>query len=515
MWSARSVPVVASGVGLPSALGRYQILKPLAIGGMAEVLLARATGLEGFERHVVIKRIRPQDAADPDFVKMFLHEARLAAKLHHHHIVQVYDIGSDQGEYFFAMEYVHGQDLRQILTHAVRNKQRVPYGVVATVVIGASAGLHHAHEQLLIHRDVTPSNILVGYDGNVKVVDFGIAKAVMDGPATKVGILKGKTSYMSPEQCKGETLDRRTDVFGLGIVAFELATGRRLFKAKSDLETLKLIVEHDAPSPRTIYPDFPVELEAIILKALQRRRETRFQTAAELGAALEEYASNARLRTTGPALATYMENQFGRPLEPWLADSQLSPRPIDFDEPTTTSTDFEHEDATRRSGETPQIEDRTVQLRPRTPTGPTTIEGARLPDAIASRPRSSPAIEDRDAGDFEHEAQTVTTPPRFAALTERAEADASPIEQSVQIEVTPAAVPMQPPASAPHAVVAPPPAYTTAPLPVVPPPIMYSPARRHVMSHRRTERARLIVIVVGAALLLGLVGAMAGLVLSP
>src|ERR1043165_3918701 len=170
---------------------------------MAEVLLARATGIEGFTRHVVIKRIRPMQAKDPAFVTMFLNEARLAAQLHHHNIVQVHDIGQEGNEYFFAMEYVHGEDLRRLLTHLARHKQKVPLEHVVTIIGAAAVALHHAHEQVgtdrkplnIVHRDVTPANILVGYDGHVKVVDFGIAKAaIKTTEVTQAGAMKGKAS---------------------------------------------------------------------------------------------------------------------------------------------------------------------------------------------------------------------------------------------------------------------------------------------------------------------------------
>jgi serine/threonine protein kinase len=263
---------------LGTKLGRYQIVKHLASGGMAEVLLARASGIEGFTRHVVIKRIRPSQANDASFVQMFLNEARLAAQLHHHHIVQVHDIGQEGNEYFFAMEYVHGEDLRRLLTHLARHKQKLPFEHVVTIITAAATALHHAHEQLgpdrkplcIVHRDVTPANILVGYDGSVKVADFGIAKAAArTAEVTQAGTLKGKASYMSPEQCTGSaTLDRRSDVFALGIVLYELATTRRLFKADNDFLTMSAIVSGMVPSPREQRSDMPISLEAIILQAL-------------------------------------------------------------------------------------------------------------------------------------------------------------------------------------------------------------------------------------------------------
>ncbi|HEY5944248.1 MAG TPA: protein kinase, partial [Kofleriaceae bacterium] len=319
-------PTTTSG----AKLGRYQIVKHLASGGMAEVLLARATGIEGFTRHVVIKRIRPGQAKDQTFVQMFLNEARLAAQLHHANIVQVHDIGQEGNEYFFAMEYVHGEDLRRLLTQLARHKQQLPLEHLVTIISAAAVALHHAHEQRgpdrkplgIVHRDVTPANILVGYDGNVKVVDFGIAKAAARTEETQAGTLKGKASYMSPEQCTGSRVDRRSDVFALGIVLYELVTTRRLFKSENDFLTMSAIVGGKVPSPKTHRPDLPDALEAIILKALALKPEDRYQTADAVREALEQFAITAGLRTSTSALASFMKLQFGERPEPWLVDDE-------------------------------------------------------------------------------------------------------------------------------------------------------------------------------------------------
>src|SRR4051812_29452510 len=184
-----------------SRLGRYMVLKHLASGGMADVLLGRTDGIEGFERHVVLKRIRPEHARDQRFIRMFLDEARVAANLHHQHIVQVYDIGESDGEYYIAMEYIHGEDVRTLLSTASKTRAHVPLGYAVAIVSAAAAGLHYAHERRandkrplgIVHRDVSPSNIVVGYDGSIKIVDFGIATASMR-QETQSGSLKGKIS---------------------------------------------------------------------------------------------------------------------------------------------------------------------------------------------------------------------------------------------------------------------------------------------------------------------------------
>ncbi|HEU4728831.1 MAG TPA: serine/threonine-protein kinase, partial [Kofleriaceae bacterium] len=222
---------------MTTRLGRYVMLKHLASGGMADVVLGRSDGIEGFERHVVLKRIRPEYAKDQRFIRMFLDEARVAATLHHQHIVQVYDMGEASGELFIAMEYIHGEDVRMILSTASKTRAHVPLSHTIAIISAVAAGLHYAHERLgsdkrplgIVHRDVSPSNILVGYDGSVKIVDFGIAKA-STGQETRSGNLKGKLAYMSPEQCKGAEIDRRSDVYALGVVLYELATTSRMFR---------------------------------------------------------------------------------------------------------------------------------------------------------------------------------------------------------------------------------------------------------------------------------------------
>ena len=310
---------------MESQLGRYTVLKHLASGGMADVLLGRTDGIEGFQRHVVLKRIRPELARDPRFVRMFLDEARLAASLHHQNIVHVHDVGEAAGGYFLAMEYLHGQDLRTILAAASRTRQHIPLGHVLAIVAAAAAGLHYAHERRgadnrplgIVHRDVSPSNLLVGYDGSIKVVDFGIAKAAAQDD-TRSGSLRGKITYLSPEQCKGERVDRRTDVYGLGVVLYELATTTRLFKGDNDYRVMEAIVQGRVPAPRVRRPDLPEELSAIIVRALAPDPERRYFTADELRVALDHLARKLGLVSSNAAIAAYMRKQFGEQPEPWL-----------------------------------------------------------------------------------------------------------------------------------------------------------------------------------------------------
>jgi len=334
--------VVALGEVRTQRLGRYELLQPLAQGGMADVLLARTVGIEGFSRHVVIKRIRADQARDPGHIAMFLDEARLAASLHHANIVQVTDVGQEDGEYFFAMEYVHGEDARALLSQLHARKQHAPLAHVIAIVAAAAAGLHHAHEQRgpdreplgVVHRDVSPANILLGRDGGVRVVDFGIAKSAGRTTETRTGTLKGKVAYMSPEQCLGEPLDRRSDIFSLGIVLYELVTARRLFKGENDYVTMSAIVAGVITPAAQVRPDLPEGLAAIIDKALAAKPADRYQTADELRLALEGLARDLGLQSGATTLGDYLRSMFGERPEPWLVEPGATLEMTVGDEPS-------------------------------------------------------------------------------------------------------------------------------------------------------------------------------------
>ncbi|HEU4610655.1 MAG TPA: protein kinase, partial [Kofleriaceae bacterium] len=226
------------------------------------------------------------------------------------------------------MEYLHGEDARRLLTEVSRRGEQIPIGHVITVATAAAAGLHHAHEQRgpdrkplgIVHRDVSPANIMIGYDGSVKVADFGIAKAEQRSTETRTGTLKGKIAYMSPEQCVGDDVDRRSDVFSLGIVLYELVTARRLFKGDNDFLTMTAIVHGQISPPSKYRADLPSALEAIILKALAKDRDDRYATADDLRIALEQFANEAGISRSSTALADYLKAKFGNRPEPWLDD---------------------------------------------------------------------------------------------------------------------------------------------------------------------------------------------------
>jgi serine/threonine protein kinase len=306
-------------------LGKYDLIRQIAIGGMAELYLARTTGIEGFEKLVVLKRILPQHATNQSFVDMFLNEARLAATLQHVNIAQVYDIGLEDGDYFFAMEYVHGEDLFHITSASVEQGVPVSMDAALTLATGLCAGLHYAHDKAgpegkplnIVHRDVSPSNVIISYDGAVKLVDFGIARA-SSRPGTTQGGLKGKIAYMSPEQCTSKaTIDRRSDIFAVGTLLYELTTGRMPFVGETEYQVLNQIVNDDAPPPSKLVPDYPPALERIVMKALARDPERRHATALALQGALEDFAHENRLRVSPLVLGRLMGTLFPERIEEW------------------------------------------------------------------------------------------------------------------------------------------------------------------------------------------------------
>ncbi|MDQ3031291.1 MAG: serine/threonine protein kinase [Myxococcota bacterium] len=304
------------------ATGRYVLLERIGMGGMAEVFRATSRGAEGFERPIAIKRILPHLSEDQDFIKMFVDEAKIAVQLQHPNIVQIFDLGRDDREYFIAMEYVHGKDLRALLDRVEKSGQRIPISVAVHLGMKICEALHHAHfatghaGQLLavVHRDVTPQNILLSYDGEVKVTDFGLAKAAGRATQTQSGVVKGKLAYMAPEGFAGIPVDHRSDVFGVGILLWEMLAGMRLFLGRTDLETVENAQAARVPSLRSIDPTIPAEIDAIVLRALARDRDHRHQTAEELHDELEGFAYGHQEFLTSSALAGWLRDLF--PLDP-------------------------------------------------------------------------------------------------------------------------------------------------------------------------------------------------------
>jgi serine/threonine protein kinase len=327
------------------SFGKYRPFRRLAVGGMAEIFLAYARSLAGFEKLVVLKRVLPQYAENHEFMQMFLDEARLAATLDHPNIVHVYDIGEHGGSWFFAMEYVHGQSLLKVMRQITSTKRWLPIEQALAVVVGTCAGMHHAHEKIgldgiplgIVHRDVSPPNVLISYDGAVKVADFGIAKAGAARSSTAVGTLKGKIPYMSPEQCRSEPLDRRSDLFSIGILLYELTVGRRLFQAESEMGIIHKVVNGVVPRPSAVLRGYPEELERIVLRALQNDPNQRYSTARELQIDIEEFAREYKLSISSAKLAGFMEETFDAQTRRWPTDPTLSVGP-DIDEPAASWT---------------------------------------------------------------------------------------------------------------------------------------------------------------------------------
>lgn len=304
---------------LPSQFGKYSIVDHLATGGMAEVYLARAGGLQGFEKLVVLKRVRP-DVSTAETTESFLDEARLVATLEHPNIAHVHEIGVVNGSYFFVMEYVAGGDLRQLMQRAAEAGRRLRLADALYIIVQVCEALHYAHEKLdsdgkplkIVHRDVSPSNVLLSHDGAVKVCDFGVAKATSRVHETKGGALKGKYAYMSPEQCRGRVLDRRSDVFSIGILLYELTTLQQLFTAESEFDLMREIIEAPVRPPSEVVVDYPPDLERIVMRALAKEREQRYSSAQALQLDLEEFAREHKLALSSVSVTKLMAELFDR-----------------------------------------------------------------------------------------------------------------------------------------------------------------------------------------------------------
>ncbi|MEO8800326.1 MAG: serine/threonine-protein kinase [Polyangiaceae bacterium] len=310
----------AASDGLPKRFGKYTLLRKLATGGMAELFLALQKSVAGFEKLIVIKRILPAMNADRAFIDMLLHEARIAATLSHPNIVQIFDVGQVDGTYFIAMEHVHGEDIRSMVRQMKKKGYPTfPREHALGIVMGMCAGLSYAHERSdldgtplgIVHRDISPQNVVVTFSGDVKIVDFGIAKSDNKGiEQTKSGKLKGKVPYMSPEQARGDDIDHRSDIFAMGVMLFELTTGRRLFKGASEYETLKLICDRDYPRPSQVLANYPPALERIVMRALEKDRDERYQSARDMQSDLEAFIRDERVAVSTVAMNAFMQKLF-------------------------------------------------------------------------------------------------------------------------------------------------------------------------------------------------------------
>ncbi|HWE26974.1 MAG TPA: serine/threonine-protein kinase, partial [Polyangia bacterium] len=300
-------------------LGGYQLLSQLAVGGMAEIYVARTHGVGGFEKLVALKVIHPNFSADPDFVQMLVDEAKLSVQLSHANIVQTFDLGRVDEQYYIAMELIDGIDLYKLLRRASEHEIDFPFEVAAFIAAEVAQGLDYAHRKRdargrplkIVHRDVSPQNVLVSYDGEVKIVDFGIAKAAMRGQQTAAGVIKGKYYYMSPEQAWGDPIDARTDIFSAGILLYEMLVGQMLYM-EEDLEKLLDVVRKAQIAPPSSHRQgVPPALEAVVMRCLHKRADERWQTAGELGQALQQFLHGFAPDFSRARLATFVREVMG------------------------------------------------------------------------------------------------------------------------------------------------------------------------------------------------------------
>ena len=314
---------------------RYHLLEKLESGGMAEVFLGEATSVQGFKKRVAIKRVLPHLASHTNFIGMFLDEARLGARLTHANIVSVFDIGKSDNSFFIVMEFVDGTNLKKIMETLRVKGQPFPLKDVIYIAMETCRGLSYAHELLdddghpvdLVHRDVSPPNILISKRGEVKVTDFGLAKARTQLERTDPGVVKGKFSYLSPEVATGQDVDERADIFALGVCIWEMLAGRRLFLGDTDYETVQAVSNADVPSLVGVHPEIDPQFEGLILKALARNPADRFPTARELGDALASYLFHHQMKVTSYDIANLvkaaLERQKSVPPEPIMIDGMI------------------------------------------------------------------------------------------------------------------------------------------------------------------------------------------------
>lgn len=428
-------------------LDRYELIGEIATGGMATVFLARLGGVGGFQRFVAIKRLHPHLANEDEFVQMFLDEARLAAGIHHPHVVPILEVGTSDSGYYLVMEYVEGDTLARIVARAMSGGEFVPRPILVRCLLDSLAGLHAAHEltdergQLLglVHRDISPQNVLVGVDGSSRITDFGVARATSRLSNTGAGRLKGKLAYMAPEQTRGEDLDRRTDLFAMGTILWEVLAGQRLFKASTEAATLSRVLIQPIPRVIEANPDVPPEFEEVTSRALERDPSRRFQTAAEMADALERVSKEAAKSSptdVGVAspreVAAFVQKVLGQEIgaqresvRAWLAQSESS-APV-----VTRPGSKPHRDVTV-----------TVPLdQPGTMLSPGQTRPERSPSAVLARdgsgpeseppesedaltnprlPRDPAMIEDRDTGEGEDEDDDAPTVLRQEAVSDDA-----------------------------------------------------------------------------------------------
>ena len=357
--------------------GKYLLLDRLAVGGMAEVFRAKSMGIEGFAKIVAIKRILPALAMDDEFVQMFVEEAKIAGRLRHANIVRILELGKMEDAHFIAMEYVSGKDLKQIFRELKLLETHMPTPMAVWIATQVLAGLDYAHRQRgsdgrslrIIHRDVSPQNVLVSHDGLVKLIDFGIAKAATRATQTVAGVIKGKLAYMSPEQITGRDLDHRSDVFAATTVLHEMLTGERLFAGGNDIEIIDRVRQAAARPPSEINPEVPPSLDAIVMKGLARDPNDRWDTAGDMQEALMGYVASIRPPFNAGRLAAWMHQMFADEVEAErahlarLEEIAAAGEPVAMSDATSPEvTDAFADEATIMTTAAPEDDDDIVEL---------------------------------------------------------------------------------------------------------------------------------------------------------
>lgn len=401
--------------------GQYRLLERINVGGMAEVYKAKLVGVEGFEKFLAIKRILPAVAADRDFISMFVDEAKISVQLNHAHIAQIFELGRLGDTYFIALEYVSGKDLRALAERLRRLGEKAPPELAAYVMSRVLEGLDYAHRKRdahgrdlgIVHRDVSPQNVLVSYEGDVKLIDFGIAKAAGKMLRTQAGILKGKFGYMSPEQVRGQVVDRRSDVFAAGIVLHELLTGERLFTGSSDYSVLEKVRRAEVPRLRSVRRSVPPALERIVERALTREPADRYAWASDMAADLQRFLLSQDRLFTREDLASYMKRVFTEEFE---REKRSGTEPSS-DAASLAPNDSVVRPPMLRASARPRLEG--VTARTASPPPPVVARPSRLPNAaLASEEETYPAI----PAPVEPDPSSITDPnlpaPPVADLTE-------------------------------------------------------------------------------------------------
>lgn len=318
-----------------STFGRYIVGARLGEGGFAEVHRAELVGIEGFRKNVALKRLLPNAARDPQVVEMFLREARLASQLQHANIAQVYELGETQGTYFMAVELIEGYSLEELIVQCCRTTGPMPVSVALAIVIQLCSALEYAHDLGIVHRDVSPSNVMLTSDGVAKLIDFGIAR-ITHAEATSIhGTVKGKFGYMAPEYLTEGRLDARSDIFAVGVLAHELLTNASLFTRDDDAETLQRLRGLPIPPPSAANPEVDTELDHLVLVALARDPERRWQRASALGTALQTIVTRRRIALTHDQIARWISSAFAFTARDTLVDNAVADPRLATDEVPT------------------------------------------------------------------------------------------------------------------------------------------------------------------------------------